>query len=77
MKGRINLIFHGHFLKMDFPVKIPLRPSTSTIQDIQMEGSVSQNLNLGPSLHFIKCSSLHFKKISKDIRFLTSIKTKA
>ena len=42
-----------------------------------MEGSLSQNSNLGLSFHFIKCRSLHFEKYQKVTRFfLHKIKTR-
>ena len=39
-----------------------------------MQGSMSQNLDLGPILHFMKCRILHFKKLPV---FKHQIKTRA
>ena len=38
---------------------------------------MSLNFDLGPSFHFIKCRSLHFKKYQKVTLFLHKIKTEA
>ena len=35
------------------------------ILEIHIEGSMSQNLDLGPSLYFIKCKILYIKNIQK------------
>ena len=58
-----NVIFHGHFFNMDISLPIAykqLKFSTS-IYEIQMQGSVSQFFDLGPSFYFIKCRNLNIK----------------
>ena len=53
-------IFHLNFLNKDFSVTIAHRPFKfeTCILDIQMEGSMSQNFDIGPSFHFMKCRNL-------------------
>ena len=41
------------------------------ILEIQMEGSVSQNFDLGHSFYFIKCRILSIKNIQQVTQFLT------
>ena len=55
--------FHVHFLNMDISVNIThtsFRFETC-ILEIQMEGSMSQNFDIGPSFHFMKSRKLFFK----------------
>ena len=65
-------IFYEQFLNKDISVVIsnsPLKFSTC-IHEIEMEGIMSQNFDLGPSFNFIKCRKLHLKKIQKVTQFL-------
>ena len=57
-----NLIFHEYFLNMDTSLNIASKPFkfSTYIHKIQMEGSLSQNFDLGPSFHFMKCRKLYF-----------------
>ena len=59
-----NLIFHDNFLNMDISFDIPQNPLQFQIciQEIKMEGRVSQFLYLGPSLNLRKCRNLCLKK---------------
>ena len=68
-----NLIFHEYFFNMDISLNIPYKhfKFSTSIHKIQMEGSVSQNFDLGPNFHFMKCRSLYLKKWQKVTRFLT------
>ena len=57
-------IFHVHFLNMDISVNMahtPLKFETC-ILEIQMEGRMSQNFDLGHSFNFMKCKNLDCKK---------------
>ena len=58
---------------MDISVAIPCRHSKfeTSIYEIKMEGSVSQNFDLGVSFSFMKCRNLLIKKSPKVTRFLT------
>ena len=53
-------IFHIYFLNKDFSLTIAHRPFEfdTCILEIQMEGSVSQNVDIGPSFHFMKFRNL-------------------
>ena len=52
--------FHVNFLNMDISVNMAHTPFKfeTFILEIQMEGSVSQNFDLGNSFHFINCRNL-------------------
>ena len=55
-----NVFFHVNFVNMDISVNMahtPLKFETC-ILEIQMKGSVSQNLDLENSFHFINCRNL-------------------
>ena len=55
--GKTNLfIFDSHFFNMDISDNIVYRPFNflTCIVEIQMEGSVSQNVDMGPSFYFMK-----------------------
>ena len=49
-------IFYEYFVNNDMSVAIAhsLMKLSTCIHEIQMEGSVSQNFDIGPSLNFIK-----------------------
>ena len=52
-----NVIFHKHFLNIDISLPFTHKPLKFSIciHEIWMEGSVSQNFDLGPSFDFMKC----------------------
>ena len=52
-----NVIFHKHFLNIDLSLPISYKPLKFSIciYEIWMQGSVSQNFDLGPSFDFMKC----------------------
>ena len=58
---------------MDISVAIPFKHSKfeTSIHEIKMEGSVSQNFDLGFSFSFMKCRNLLIKISPKVTRFLT------
>ena len=49
---------------MDISLNIKKKPFklSTHINEIEMEGKMSQNYNLGPSFYFMKCRSLSSKK---------------
>ena len=53
-------IFHLYVLNKDFSVTIAHRSFKfeTCILEIQMDGSVSQNFDMSPSFHFMKCRNL-------------------
>ena len=63
------LFFHSQFLNMDISVNITYRPFRfeTCILEIQMEGSVSQNVDIDPSFFFVKCRN----NVPKVTRFFT------
>ena len=70
-------IFHVYFLNRDISLiiaPISLR-ICMCIAEIYMEGSVSQNFDLGLSFCFMQCRRRHFEKkvqkITKVTRFLS------
>ena len=64
--------FHVHFLNMDISVNFSHRlfKFETCILEIQMERSVSQNFDLGPSFYFMKCRNLD-SLLSLLTRFLS------
>ena len=66
-----NLIIWEYFFNMDNSVAIIHRPLkyVMCIHEIMMEGSVSQNSDLGPSFCFMKCRNVLNKKKPKVARF--------
>ena len=68
-----KLIFALHFFNQDILVKNILinKKSLMHIDGIHMEGTVSQNFEIGLTLYFIKCRKLFLKKSTKSSRFLT------
>ena len=52
--------FHVYFFNMNISVNIADTPFKfeTCILEIRMEGSVSQNSDLGPSFNFMKCRNL-------------------
>ena len=71
-------IFHVYFVNMDISLIIAV---FMCIADIYMEGSVSQNFDLGLSFCFMQCRRRHFeKKYNKSQKlhvFYHKIKTRA
>ena len=51
------LIFHEDFLNMNISLHVAHKSIIfkTYIKDVWMEGSMSQNFDLGLSFHFIKC----------------------
>ena len=76
-------IFHVYFLNMDISLIIaPISlKSCMCIAETYMEGSVSQNSDLGLSFCFMQCRRRHFekeyKKSQKSPVFYHKIKTRA
>ena len=76
-------IFHVYFLNMDISLIIALTSLEicMCIAEICMEGSVSQNFDLGLSFCFMQCRRRHFeKKVQKSQKlpvFYHKIKTRA
>ena len=52
-----NLIFHEYFFNMEISLTIPHKAFRfkTCIHEIQMEGSMFQNSELGPSFYSMKC----------------------
>ena len=76
-------IFHVYFLNMDIsliiaPISLKI---CMCIAEIDMEGSVSQNFDLGLSFCFMQCRRRHFEKKYKKSQkfpvFYHKIKTRA
>ena len=59
-----NLIFYQLFLNMDISLPITYKSFkfSTCIHEIWMQGSMSQNFDLGPSFDFMKCRNLNIKK---------------
>ena len=59
-----NVIFQQYFFNMDISLAISHKPFkfSACIHEIWMQGSVSQNFDLGPSFDFMKCRNLNIKK---------------
>ena len=59
-----NVIFHEYFLNMDisFPTEYKQFKFSTCIHEIQMQGTVSQIFDLGPSFDVIKCRNLNMTK---------------
>ena len=72
-KKNENVIFLKHFFNMDISLPIPHKPFkfSAFIHEIWMQGSVSQNFDLGPSFYFMHSRKKCFKKLTKVTRFLT------
>ena len=76
-------IFHVYFLNMDISLIIaPISLKICMyIAEIYMEGSVSQNFDLGLSFCFMQCRRRHFEKKYKKSQklpvFYHKIKTRA
>ena len=58
------LIFHVYFFNVDISLIIALicLKECMYIADIGMEGSMSQNFDLGLSFYFMLCRRRHFEK---------------
>ena len=52
---------------MDIPLNITHKAIifSTCIPEIEMQRSVSQNVDLGPSFHFMKCRKKYFENILK------------
>ena len=59
-----NVIFHQHFLNIDISLPTSYKPFTFSkcILEIQRQGIVSQNVDLGSSHNVMKCRNLNTKK---------------
>ena len=58
-----NVIFHQHFLNIKISLPISYKPFkfSTCFHEIWVQGSVSQNFDLGPSFDFMKCRNLNIK----------------
>ena len=63
VRKRENVILYQHFLNIDISLPIPYKPFkfSTCIHEIWVQGSVSQNFDLGPSFDFMKCRNLNIK----------------
>ena len=70
--------FHEYILNIDisFPMRYKLFKFSTYIHEIWMQGTLSQNLYLGPTFDFIKCRNLNIKKLQKVTLFSHKIKTR-
>ena len=62
-----NVIFLKHFLNMDISLPIPLKPFkfSAFIHMIWMQGSLSQNFDLGSSFYFMHSRKKNLKNEQK------------
>ena len=60
----IYLIIYQHLFNMDISLPITYKSFkfSTCIHEIWMQGSVSQNFDIGPSFDFMKCRNLNIKK---------------
>ena len=58
-----NVIFHDYFFSMDISLPSSYKPFafSTCIHKTQMQGRVSQNVDLGPGVDFIKYRNLNIK----------------
>ena len=74
MRGKNKKVIFGQlFLNKDISADIPYTPFKflTCILKIEMQGSVSQNVDISPSFDFMKCRNSQRKKSPKVTRFLT------
>ena len=63
VRKNINFSFHQFFEHGDLPhLSIQFFKLLTSIHEISMEGSMSQNVDLGPSFDFMKCRNYIEKK---------------